>query len=79
MKRFWASWWSDKPLNMETPFTWWDTGFRFVAPHSSYVAVIDADSEDSLWHLVTQYFPDNERRFISEKPTGWLPASDRFR
>jgi len=78
MSRFWASWWSGDPLNEETPFRWWDTGHRFGVRDTSYVGLIDAESEEALWQLVGQYFPDNERRFISVKPDNWEPSTDRF-
>lgn len=79
MSRFWVSWWSDNPVNAETPFGWWDTGVRFdQVPQTSYVGTIDAENECAAWQLIAKWFPDYVQRFILAKPDGWTPNPERF-
>lgn len=76
-KRYWVSWWS-AAVPDTAPFGWWVTGYRATAPATSYVAVVDATTEDEVWQRIGQTFPDNERRFINEKVADWRPPEDRF-
>jgi hypothetical protein len=75
--RYWVAWWSDQPLNAETPFRWWGTGPRQASPVQSYVALLDEDSEADVWEQIGEYFPDYERRYTIPRARNWQPP-ERF-
>lgn len=91
MNRFWVSWWSgyyDDEGCTKPPFQVWNSGSRDrfkpgTRQHDenrdecSWCAVIDADSEDEIWRVVKQHFPDYERRFCESQEPDWEP-NDRF-
>lgn len=77
MKRFWISWYSKlKPDNI--PFKCWITGETMDEPPSfTYVADIQAESENDAFNHVGLHFPDWKYRFCEEKAIDWQP-SNRF-
>lgn len=82
-KRYWISWWSTYMLKADADIGYkaWITGYKNVladVPDTSYVAVIDAPSEEAAWEMVKKTFPDYEERFCTEKEPDFYPPVDRF-
>jgi hypothetical protein len=65
----------DKYLHMEDA----DEAIEFKEEHyrddCSLCAVIDAESEDAVWELVSKHFPDYCQRFCEEKEENFTPGS----
>lgn len=83
LQRFWVSWWGGdgedcRPVVDAPPFQWWVSGDRDGDPPHSICAVLDAGTEEAAWRLVTQYWPEAERRFAVIKEPGWQPDPGRF-
>lgn len=77
MKRWWVSWWTSQ--DRVPGFTAWISGARFTAEgtQQSMCALVDAPSEDVVWQMVADYYPDYEQRFCNERTGDWKPG-DRF-
>lgn len=87
MKRFWVSWWSGyyEDEGCTTPsFQIWISGHRnrlnkenVERDEVSICAVIDANSKDEIWNVVSKHFPDYKKRFCEQVSDAYVP-SDRF-
>lgn len=80
--RFWVSFHASHSQPSLEPVPaghFWETGVRLDGRVNVCVTV-EAQSEEALWrHLKgSRFFPDLEPRFCDQKPSGWLPSSDRF-
>ena len=77
MKRFWISWYSKlEPENI--PFKAWITGETMDEPPAfTYVADVQAESQEAAFTNIAELFPDYKERFCSEVAEDWQP-SDRF-
>ena len=86
MNRYWVSWWSGYYKSegcTQPPFQIWNSGERPSGIHRpnrteiSFCAVVDSDSENSVWELVKKHFPDYKKRFCNQKEPDFEPG-DRF-
>lgn len=83
MTRFWVSWWSgyyESEGCTKPPIQIWISGERDRADDKtelSICAVIDAESEKSIWRNICKYFPDYIPRFCEPKSADYVPG-DRF-
>ena len=88
MKRYWVSWMSGYYLDegcTTPPFIVWVTGYISRVNNETddrddcnICAVIDAESEQEVWEMINNHFPDYKERFIEEKDLDWEPNSVRF-
>jgi hypothetical protein len=84
-ERWWISWYElgdDPKTNPSGVVAFYCTGFRVVDDAATICAVVDASSEEAAREIVRKGWPgasDKEWRFVSARPRGWLPSSERFK
>lgn len=73
---YWCSWWTDED-HPEASFTWWKTGTKHDAPHTSCVAAVFANNETEAADIVRAVFTDavGNGRFSEVMPCDYPPAS----
>lgn len=83
-KNYWISWYHVREFGeFELHFPWWVTGTRVYDRAETVCAAVQAESEADARLMVEAAYDrppyDVEWRFVTEKPLGWSPYSDRFR
>lgn len=88
MNTYWVSWYSlgtNSEHELHSP--WWRSGYSFDPDSSIFVALIRAESEDSVWEQIRSSYdetPQIEERFIEEMSDEEIASifsdewSDRF-
>ena len=84
-RRFWVSWYSTYHIKYKCttpPFKIWESGYCDNPADedidlSTWCAVIEANSEQEIWQVIKNHFPDYEERFCEERNSDWEP-NDRF-
>lgn len=79
---FWISWWTTEALgDFELHSPWWVTGLAGDDAESICAAVrapTEADAKQLILQSYDQPPNDLEWRFCDQKPTDWVPFSERF-
>jgi hypothetical protein len=81
MNKFWVSWWAndsgidkDNP-GPDVPFQYFVSGYRGDDGDYSCCAAFEAHSETDIWNTISQFFPEYEERFCSERDSNWNPGA----
>jgi len=89
MLKFWTSWYTGNYADegcTKPPFEFWVTGQLDRAVNGevspdredlTVCAIIDAESQDTVWKIVSCHFPDFRERFCDEKSSDFS-LGDRF-
>ena len=94
MTKYWVSWISGNYADegcTKPHFKYWITDqlsgrrscypqFFIDGPKNDMicVALITTESEEEIWNIIGQYFPDYDRRFINIVSEDWVPPQERF-
>jgi hypothetical protein len=79
MNKYWVSWYSSEDEEMgctNPPFQAWLTGYTSNDEHT-LCGLFNAESEEDIWNLIEEYYPDYTERFCEIREDDFQP-SDRF-